>query len=769
MIGKTILHYNILEKLGAGGMGVVYKAEDTKLKRDVAIKFLPRQIAASEEERERFKIEAQAAAALNHPNIAQVYAIEETDDETCEEPGTLFIVMEYIEGRELKSIIDTPLVPPRGGTKGGALPSRGVSNDDAFDYATQIAEGLQAAHENGVVHRDIKPANIMISKSGVAKITDFGLAKLVHGKMVTRAGFTLGTVAYMSPEQSRGDPIDPRTDIWSLGVVIYQMLTGEMPFKGHYEQAVIYSLLHEEPAPLPETNPEVTENVAAIVNKALQKNPAERYQKIGELLADLKTAAVKSETPASKEKTHHAIAVLPFKDLSPGKDQDYFCDGITEELIDSLCKIGGWRVVSRTSVFAFKGKEKNIREIGEQLNVNHILEGSVRKAGNRLRITSQLINVQDGFQLWSEKYDRKFDDVFAIQDDIASMITDKLQAGVGEKREESVVQRHSQNLEAYNLYLQARFHLNKRTEEGLRKGLAFCEQAIALDSYYALAYAGLADGFILLGFQGFMRPHEALPKAKAAAEKALALDGALAEAHTSLGPILAVYDYNWPESEKAFQQAQALNQNSATAHYWYAIWNLLPTARFERCLAELKKAQELDPLSLVLNAGIGWQYYFARKNDLAIEALQKTLELDDKFIFAHDILGQVYEQKGMLEEAIVEIEKAVALSKRRTLSLSALGYTFATAGMMQEAKRVLEELKTRAKNEYVSAYDAALVHAGMGKTQHAFALLEKAYEDRTGWLCFLNVEPRFDSLRKDPRFKTLLKKVGLSPYSISKF
>jgi serine/threonine-protein kinase len=745
MIGQMISHYRILEKLGEGGMGVVYKAEDTKLKRFVAIKFLPRHIAAHDEERQRFVLEAQAAAALNHPNITTIHAIEECGDE-------LFIVLEFIEGKTLRDMV-----------RSCQQASKLLSIDEAISYAVQIAGGLQAAHEKGIIHRDIKTANIMITDKGQAKIMDFGLAKIGQGSLLTKAGQTVGTIAYMSPEQARGDELDCRTDIWSFGVVLYEMLTGQLPFKAYYEQAVIYSILHEAPEPVAKLNPQAPEHLASLVEKALQKNPDDRYQQMADLLLDLKGLTAQATLPlASKQdKPIPAIVVLPLTDMSPQKDQEYFCNGLTEELIDTLAKIEGWRVVSRTSAFAFRGKEQDIRAIGKQLSVSHALEGSVRKAGTRLRITTQLINVADGFQLWSERYDRELDDVFAIQDDIAGAIVRNLKMKLTGEQETQLVKRYTKNLEAYNLYLLARFHLNKRAEEGLKKGLAYCEQAIALEPGYALAYAGLADGFTLLGFQGFLRPTEAMPKAKAAAEQALAIDEALPEAHTSLGCIHAMYDRAWPSSENHFKRAIALNPNHSIAHYWYAIWYLLPTGQFERCLAEIKKAQEIDPLSLVLNTGMGWVHYFARQYDRAIEAARKTLELEKDFVFARDILGQAYEMKGMYEEAIAELETAAALSNRRTLSLRTLGHVYAISGRRAEAQQVLDELLARAGQKYVSPYDIAVVYNGLGETDCVFEWLEKAYEEHSGWLVFLNVEPRFEGLRADTRFQALLKKVGL--------
>jgi serine/threonine protein kinase/Tfp pilus assembly protein PilF len=739
-INQTISHYKILEQLGQGGMGVVYKAYDTKLKREVAIKFLSPDISLDDQERERFMIEAQAAAALNHPNIATIHAIEEVNDE-------LFIVMEYIDGPDLKK----------------KAAGEQLSVDNVIDMAIQIAAGLQAAHEKGITHRDIKPANIMLTSKDQVKITDFGLAKMAQASVLTKAGMTVGTMAYMSPEQAQGLEVDQRTDIWALGAVLYEMLTGQQPFAGLYEQAVLYAVVNTEPPALAALRPEIPAELERLVRKALQKNPAQRHQSMNEVTADLKLAGAKAATklPAPEEKSRLAIAVLPFTDLSPQKDQEYFCDGMTEELIDALTKLEGCRVVSRTSAFAFKGKEQDIRAIGKQLNVSHTLAGSVRKAGNRLRINAQLTNVEDGFQLWSEKYDRELDDVFAIQDDIASALVKKLKMKLTSGQESRLVKRYTENLDAYNLYLQARFHLNKRTEEGLHKGVAYCEQAIALDPEYALAYAGLADGFALLGFQGFLPPAEAMPKAKTAAEQALAIDEALAEAHTSRGCIRAIYERNWPESAKAFKRALELNPNSSSAHYWYALWYLLPTGEFDLCLAEIQKAQELDPLSLVLNTGIGWQFYFAREFDRAIAALKKIIDLDGSFIFAHDVLGQTYAQKGMPEDAIAELEKAVNLSNRRTLSLGALGHAYAVAGRRDEARKILTELLEQAKGKYVSAYDIALIYTGMGEAGPALEWLEKAYDEHNGWLSFLNIEPRFDALRPDARFQELIKKVGL--------
>ncbi len=740
MLGKTISHYKILEQLGQGGMGIVYKAQDTRLKRSVAIKFLSPDIALQEPERERFLTEARATAALNHPNLATIHTIDEVDDE-------LFIVMEFIDGPSLKKLIEE-----------GPL-----ALDTAIAIAAQVAAGMQAAHERGIIHRDLKPANIMLTAKGQAKIMDFGLAKMSETSSLTKAGTTLGTATYMSPEQAQGLETDQRTDVWALGVVLYEMITGRLPFQGEYEQALYYAIVNLDPKSVTALRPDVPVDFERIVNRALVKNREERYQKMEEMLAALQSLQKNlASTPAPTAKaTAASIVVLPFADLSPQKDQEYFCDGMAEELINVFAKIENLHVVSRTSAFAFKGKDLDIRNIGERLKVSHALEGSVRKAGNRLRITAKLINVANGFQLWSEKYERELDDVFAIQDDIAAAIVKKLKMKLTGEQESRLVKRYTENPDAYNLYLQARFHLNRRTEEGLRKGVAYCEQAIALDPAYALAYAGLADGFALLGFQGFLPPKEAMPQSKAAAEKALTIDDTLAEAHTSLGCVRAIHDWHWRDSEQEFLRALELNPNGGAAHYWYALWNLLPTGQFQKCQAEIKKAMELDPLSLVLKAGIGWQYYFARQFDLAVAALEKTLEMDEYFLFAHDLLGQAYLQKGMHEQAIAEMEKAVALSHRRTLSLGTLGHAYATAARNKDAQSILDELLERAQQKYVSAYDVALIYAGMGENEQALAWLEKAYEEHNGWLVFLKVEPRLDALHAEARFNELLNSVGL--------
>ncbi len=741
MIGKTISHYKILEKLGEGGMGVVYKAEDTKLDRIVALKFLPRHLLPDEETKMRFVHEAKAASALNHPNITTVYEIDEVE-------GECFISMEYIEGKSLKEVIK----------------EKKLSIEETLKIAIQIAEGLNTAHKKDIIHRDIKSDNLMLTDEGVVKIMDFGLAKLKGVNQLTKTGTALGTAQYMSPEQAQGKEVDPRSDIFSFGVVLYEMITGQLPFKGDYEQAVIYSILNENPESLRSLRTEVQTELELIVNKALAKSPDLRHQKAGDILVDLrklrKELEFMKEQPSAKRR-QPSIAVLPFTNLSADKEQDYFCDGMAEEIINALTHVEGLRVVARTSAFVFKDRREDIREIGKKLNVEALLEGSVRKAGNRLRITAQLINVADGYHLWSEKYDQDMEDIFAIQDEISLAIVNKLKLKLLGGEKAKLVKRHTEDLDAYNLYLKGRYFWNKRTEEGFQKSLECFWQAIEKDPTYALAYAGIADCYDLLGWYGYLPPKEAFPRAKAAAEKALEMDNALAEAHTSLAGASEFYDWDWLAAEREYKRAIELNPSHATAHHWYAEF-LSHMGRHEESTAEAKRALEIDPLSLIINALVGWLFYEARQYDRAIEQLQKTLEMEPSFIVAHFFLAFPYVQKAMYNEAIAEVQKAMDLSGRGIpLFLAQLGAIYSYSGKRDEANKVLDELHELSKQRNVSPFYVALIHVGLGQKNQAFEWLEKAYEDRDHWLESLKVDPMLDSVRSDPRFTELLKKMGL--------
>jgi serine/threonine protein kinase/Tfp pilus assembly protein PilF len=749
MIGKTISHYQILEKLGEGGMGVVYKVQDAKLDRIVALKFLPQHLLCDEEAKARFVHEAKAASALDHPNIATIYEIDEAE-------GECFISMAYVEGKSLKDLIKDRQI-------------EGWDIGQIIDVGVQIAEGLSKAHQKGIVHRDIKSDNIMVTNEGLAKIMDFGLAKLKGVPRVTKTGTTLGTIQYMSPEQAQGIEADHRSDVFSFGVVLFEMITDQLPFKGEHEVAVIYSIVNENPEPLARYKSDVPDELQRIVEKAMEKNPDMRYQHVDDLRADLRKLKKELESEVSKEqaaatKPVLSVAVLPFRDMSAQRDQEYFCEGMAENIINALTQVEDLRVVARASAFSFRGKEIDVREIGRKLNVETLLEGSIQKAGNRLRITAQLINVADGYHLWSDKYDRDMEDIFAIQDEISLAIVDKLKVKLLGDEKVKLVKRHTDSQEAYNLYLKGRYFWNRRTEEDLEKSIECFKRAIEKDPNYALAYTGLADSYIILPSYSSFPPEEAFPKAKEATLRALDIDNTLGEAYASLALIKLDYDWDWAGAEKQFKQAIELNPGYATAHHWYAL-HLMYRARFDEAIKEIKTAQELDPLSLVINRVVGRVFYFARRYDQAIDALLKTIEMEPNCSWVHLHLGSVYLQKLMYKEALAEFHKEKELSRGGDVGdiilLSSLGLVHAKMGKRGEAEEALDELIKRSKQAYVSPTGLALIYFALGKNDQGFEWLEKAYDDHDLWLRQINVEPAFDSVRSDPRFKALLKKVGL--------
>ena len=742
MIGKTISHYRILEKLGGGAMGVVYRAKDIKLKRYVALKFLPPELTRFPDTRERFIQEAQAASALDHTNICIIHEIDETED------GQIFMVLTFYEGETLKRMIQ-----------------RGpLRLEQAIDIALQIAQGLGQAHEMGIVHRDIKPANLMITKDGVVKIVDFGLAKLAEQDKPTQVETIMGTVAYMSPEQVQGEEVDYRTDIWSLSIVLYQMITGRLPFQGTYEQAIVYSILNEEPVPIKDLPAEISSSLNKILRKALSKNLDSRYQVTKEILGDLRKLKKEIESireRSSERKPQPSIAVLPFTNLSPNPDQEYFCDGMAEEIINALTHVEGLRVAARTSAFSFRDKAVDIREIGKKLNVETLLEGSVKRAGNRVRITTQLINVTDGYHLWSEKYDREMQDVFAIQDEISLAIVDKLRVRLLGKQKAKLIKRHTEAIDAYSLYLKGRYFWNKRTEESLKKAVQYFEQAIEKDPGYALAYTGLADSYILLTEYNLLPPKNAFPKAKAAVMKALEIEETLAEARTSLASIKTLNDWDWIGAKREFKLAIEFNPGYATAHQWYAEY-LTMTGQYAEAISECKRAQELDPLSLVIGVTAAVTLLCGtRRYDRVIEECQKVLEMDPNFGGALNILGMVYRERGLYREAIEAFRKARTFDEGNSWVTANLAHTYAVSGNRSEAQKVLDELEQVSKRRYVPPDNIALVYLGLGEKNLMFEYLEKAYQDRSVGLIWLRSDPIFDSIRSDPRFIALLKRIGL--------
>jgi serine/threonine-protein kinase len=720
--------YRIIEEIGRGGMGVVYKAEDVRLKRKIALKFLPREFTQNMEAKERFLHEARVASALDHQNVCTVHEIDENQE------GQVFIAMACYEGQSLKEKI-----------MHGALPI-----DDSIDISIQIAKGLSAAHAKDIIHRDIKPANILVTDGGVVKIVDFGLAKLAGQIGVTRTGTILGTAAYMSPEQAQCKSVDHRTDIWSLGVILYEMLTTRRPFTGEHLQGVIYSILNRDPTSLTALRPEIPGGLARIVSMALEKSPDRRYQNMTELIQDLENVFVIEAPPMQVQKS---IAVLPFEDLSPQKDQEYFCDGLSEELINALSNIQELKVVARTSTFSFKGKRVDVREVGKSLNVEAVLEGSVRKAADQLRVTTRLINVADGYHLWSEKFDRKLEDIFDIQDEISLTIISKLRVNLLGIEKAKLTKRHTEDLEAYHLYLRGRFFWNKRTVKDVKRSLEYFKKAIKKDRTYALAYAGMADAYDIIG----VKDHSLIQKAKEAALKALEMDHTLAEAYTSLAASKFHYDWDWEGAEKEFKRALELNPNYATAHQWYSEF-LVARGKTDEAIDEMKKALDLDPLSLAINRDIGEIYYFARQFDPAIEALQKTLEMDPSFIHTQQWLGLAYLGKSMPREALEAFQKELEWNDNQDMK-PLIGIAHVRMGQKDQARKILETLG-RPSSPNIQ-YNISLLYLSLGEHERGFRWLDKACEGPGQWMAYLKVDPLLDTIRTNPKFTALLEKIHL--------
>ncbi len=740
MIGKSISHYQVLEKIGQGGMGVVYKAEDTKLRRVVALKFLPPELTHDPGAKARFVREAQAAAALDHPHICTVYEIDEADDR-------IFIAMAFIAGQSLKEkLAEGPL-----------------QISEAVRIASQAAAGIQSAHARGIVHRDVKPANIMLTESGEVKVMDFGLAKLSWGADLTQTATVMGTAAYMSPEQVRGEPADNRTDIWSLGCTLYEMLTGKRPFEVPETQAVFHAILNREPTGLRSLRAEVPDRLNVIVTRCMQKDPVDRYTDLKPMIQDLEsivdTRSYPGPAPPAEEVP--SIAVLPFVNMSADPENEYFSDGLTEELINALTKIPGMRVVARTSSFAFKGEKIDLREVGQRLNVGTLLEGSVRKAGERIRITAQLIDVDDGYHIWSERFDRNLEDVFAIQDEITAEIVSRLEAALPVPQP-APQERPALKVEAYDLYLKARYCFNQLGPDWVDKTLSFYDRAIESDPGFAPAYAGKAEALIMMatGFD-ILPSREAMPQAKASALKALEIDPCLSEAYVSLGAVATFHEWDRHAAKENFQKALELNTNSVGAHLWKEMYLTLLERRYSESLTVIERAQELDPLNLLVKVRIGYCYYYLSEFDSAIEVFEQILVLEPNFVIAYHGLMDAYGQKGMYAEAITAGEKVVDAGIRFVANLGVLGFYYGLAGKKEKAQALLDELRERSQKGYVSTFWIGAICLGLGDVDRAFEWFQKAYDEHDGNLVYITIPIPFKAIVSDPRYSGLLRQMGL--------
>lgn len=817
-------------------MGEVYLAEDMQLSRRIALKILLSDLTNDEERLLRFEQEARAVSALNHPNIITIH-------EVGLDRGTRYIATEFIEGETLRQRLQY-----------GSLSVR-----ESLDVALQVANALAAAHHVGIIHRDIKPENVMLRPDGYVKVLDFGIVKLTEkfvehktggadasdsarlSQVNTEANIVMGSPSYMSPEQARGFAVDGRTDIFSLGVMLYEMIAGRRPFEGETISDVIVSILDRKPQPLSEVSSEVSQRLETIVNKALAKERDSRYQTINDLLKDLKrqkqrvdfeagfdesitpdysmesTAAITSEdgratvkafsvrdgqldaaratssaeyiiteikrhkrgvlitlaatviaalllilyfTRSGPKTPINSIAVLPFVNESADPNTEYLSDGITESLINNLSQSRSLKVMSRNSVFKYKDRQPDPKLVGRELGVRAVLTGRIVQRGDNLTVSVELVDASDDSQVWGGQYIRRVSDLLAVQEEIAKQVSEHLQLRLTGEDEKRVSKRFTEDPEAYQLYLRGRFYWNKRTKEGLNRGIEYFKQAIEKDPGYALAYSGMADCYAILVELEGASPKELLPRVTAAAQKAIELDDSLAEAHTSLAATYE-YEWDWPKAEEQYRRAIEMNPNYVTAHHWYAAY-LISRLRSDEAIREMRLAQELDPLSLIINTSLGRVLYGARQYDAALEQLKKTIDMDQTFAEAHFQIAMVYEQKRMYAEALAEYQKAMELYQDPTM-IAWAARIYAATGRRNDAERVLRQLEEQSKQKYISPYPIATVYAVLGEKDKAFEYLAKAYDERSYYVVFLNVDTAFDGMRSDARFQDLIGRIQIAP------
>lgn len=798
LIGK-IFHsrYKLLQFIGRGGMGSVFLAEDLQLKRRLALKVIDTSVFGQTENIRRFEREALSASKISHPHVAHIY-------EFGRDENFYFLAMEYVAGKTLRHLIE----------------EKTIDQNRALKIARQIAEALSAAHEKKLVHRDIKPENVIVTENDLVKVLDFGLAKAVEkiaadenislldaSVLETMPGLIFGTTAYMSPEQVREQNLDERTDLWSLGVILYEMLAGKRPFEGATRNDTIAAILKTEPEKISNNAPDISPEAEKLVFKLLEKDRGKRFQTAHEFLEEFdsvkkktfskrgeagsyekvfffisrhkiltliaiavilfavsgtvyKYAAENSEVTDTENRQIRSIAVLPFVNESNDADKEYLSDGLTELFINRLSQLPNLTVKARNSVFQYKGKTINANTAGNELSVQAVLFGRISQRTDEIKLNLELVDCKTGNQIWGEQYNYKTDALIEFQNEIVQDVSNKLRSRLSTTEEQKIAKTFTNNADAYQAFLRGRFHWGKRTAKDLQKSVEYYEEATALDPNFALAYAGLADSYVLLSGYAVSSPQESFPKAKAAAQKAIQLDDTLAEAHTALGYVLFNYDWNFEESEREMRRAIELNPNYSTAYHWYGNANLLAMGKLEESIKSVERAHELDPLSLIINADLGTAYLYAGQYEKAVAQYKKTIELDENFYYAHTYLGRTYMMMGAYENAFAEYEKAQSLgSDPRIVMLFACNYS--RMGRRGEALKKIGEMKKISEEKYVSPYYFALAYTSLGDKDRAFEWLEKAFEVREGRMTLIKADPLLNALHSDPRFTDLLKRVGL--------